>query len=201
MGGCAVPELSLVVGVDLDRLQALFGEAKRLTKHSEYVVIGSLSILGVVQGKEIPAQMLISIDVDCYTKADPERILELDKLLGAGSPFEEKHGYFLDPVSPALPMLPDQWEPRLIRIELEDGIVVYFLDPNDAAVSKYARGDVRDREWIRAGLDAGLLSGPIIESRFRQTPFLDSAEREKACQALAEDRAELEKTKRRGKRT
>lgn len=193
MGGRAVSEFSLVSGVDLDQLQALFSEAKRLTKHSEFVVIGSLSILGIVRGKDIPAQMLISIDVDCYTKADPERILELDKSLGAGSPFEEQHGFYLDPVSPALPMLPDQWEPRLIPVEMEDGIVLHFLDPNDAAVSKYARGDVRDRQWIRAGLKAGVLSIPIIESRFRRTPFLDPAERERACKGLWEDRVELEK--------
>ncbi|MBM3391107.1 MAG: hypothetical protein FJY34_03920 [Betaproteobacteria bacterium] len=34
---------------------------------------------------------------------------------------------------------------------LAGGIVAGFLDPNDAAVSKYARGEPRDREWIRAG--------------------------------------------------
>ena len=174
--------------MELGQLQALFSEAKRLTKHSEFVVIGSLSILGVVQGKEIPAQMLMSIDVDCYTKADPGRIFELNEALGAGSAFEEANGYYLDPVSPELPMLPEQWEPRLIPIALEGGIVVYFLDPNDAAVSKYARGDVRDRAWLRAGLEAGILSAPVIESRFRQTPFADGAERERACKALAEDR-------------
>lgn len=178
--------------MELGQLQALFSEAKRLTQHSEFVVVGSLSILGIVQGNEVPEEMLMSLDVDCYTKADPGRILELDSRLGAGSAFEEEHGYHLDPVSPELPMLPDQWEARLIPVEMKGGIVVYFLDPNDAAVSKYARGDVRDREWIRAGLKAGILSAPIIESRFRRTPFLDSEERDRACRALAEDRAALE---------
>lgn len=177
--------------MDLSHLQALFSEARRLTNHSEFVVMGSLSILGVVQGNDIPAQMLMSIDVDCYTKADPGRILELEKALGEGSAFEAANGYYLDPVSPDLPMLPDQWEPRLIPIGLGDGTVVYFLEPNDAAVSKYARGDPRDREWIRAGLKAGILSAPIIESRFRQTPFLAAAERDKAYRGLAEDTATL----------
>ena len=41
---------------------------------------------------------------------------------------------------------------------MKHGIVAYFLDPDDAAVSKYARCEPRDREWIRAGLLAGLLS-------------------------------------------
>lgn len=175
--------------MNLSHLQTLFSEAKRLTKHNEFVVVGSLCVLGVVQrSSEIPARMLMSIDVDCYTKADPGRIFELREKLGQGSQFEEEHGYYLDPISPDLPTLPDQWEYRLIPVKLEEGIVVFFLDPNDAAVSKYARCDVRDREWIRAGLEAGLLSAPIIESKFRQTRFLDDAERERAYKALTEDR-------------
>ena len=174
--------------MDLSHLQLLFIEAKRLTGHTEFVVVGSLSILGVAQGtSEIPERMLMSIDVDCYTKEDPGRVFELKEKLGEGSRFDEENGYYLDPVAPRLPTLPAQWAYRLIKVELAGHITVYFLDPNDAAVSKYARCDVRDREWIKAGLDAGLLSAPIIESRFRETDFLDEAERERAWKALAED--------------
>ena len=189
MAGRIVPKLSVVRGVDLGHLQTLFSEARRLSKQSEFVVIGSLSILGIVPGQgQIPARMLMSIDVDCYSKSDPGRLHELREKLGVGSPFEAQHGYYLDPVSPDICTLPDQWEYRLIRVPLEDGVVVFFLDPNDAAVSKYARCDVRDREWIRAGLEAGLLSSSIVEARFRDTNFLDDAERDRAYKALAEDR-------------
>ncbi|MGH8196347.1 MAG: DUF6036 family nucleotidyltransferase [Woeseiaceae bacterium] len=174
--------------MDLSHLQALFLEARRLTGHTEFVVVGSLSILGVVRrASEIPERMLMSIDVDCYTKDDPGRIFELQEQLGEGSRFEEEHGYYLDPVTPQLSTLPAQWTYRLIKVELGGQIAVHFLDPNDAAVSKYARCDVRDREWIKAGLDAGLLSTPIIQSRFLETEFLDEAERERARKALAED--------------
>lgn len=174
--------------MDLSHLQALFLEARRLTGHTEFVVVGSLSILGVVQrASEIPERMLMSIDVDCYTKEDPGRIFELEEKLGEGSRFEEENGYYLDPAAPQLPTLPAQWGYRLIKVELEEQINIYFLDPNDAAVSKYARCDVRDREWIKAGLNAGLLSAPIIASRFRETEFFDETERERAWKALAED--------------
>jgi hypothetical protein len=192
MGGRNVPKLPLVGSMDLSHLQALFSEAKRLTKHKEFVVVGSLCVLGVVdKSSEIPERMLMSIDVDCYTRADPGRIFELREKLGEGSQFEAEHGYYLDPIAPEVSTLPDQWEHRLIPVELQEGIVVFFLEPNDAAVSKYARCDVRDREWIKAGLEAGLLSAPIIESRFRQTSFFDDAERERASKALADDRAAL----------
>lgn len=176
------------MGMDLSHLQALFIEAKRLTGHTEFVVAGSLSILGVAQrSSEIPERMLMSIDVDCYTKEDPVRIFELKEELGEGSRFEQENGYYLDPIGPGLLTLPSQWAYRLIKVELEGQIAVYFLDPNDAAVSKYARCEPRDRAWIEAGLNAGLLSAPIIESRFRETVFLDEAERERAWNALAED--------------
>ena len=173
--------------MELSDLQALFDEARKLTHHTEYVVVGSLSILGVVRGRDIPARMLMSIDVDCYTRRDPGRIFDLNRALGEGSAFEASHGFYLDPISPAAPTLPENWEHRLIRVPLDNGIVIFFLDPNDAAVSKYARCEPRDREWIQAGLKAGLLSVPIIESRFRETDFMDNAERDRALSALAED--------------
>lgn len=196
MGRRALPEHTLVLGLDLSRLQSLFSEARRLGGQTEFVVVGSLSILGVVQrAAEIPARMLMSIDVDCYTRPDAERIFELARTLGQGSSFEAEHGYYLDPISPNLPTLPDPWEHRLIRVPLDDGIVVSFLDPNDAAVSKYARCDVRDREWIRAGLASGLLSAAVIESRFRDTRFLDVAEEARAREALTQDRRGARRTR------
>jgi hypothetical protein len=191
MGGCNVPKFTLVLGVELSDLQRVFEEAKRLTGEAEFVVVGSLSILGIVKGSEVPARMLMSIDVDCFTRQDPGRIHEVQATLGVGSPFEARHGFYLDPISPKVPTLPEHWEHRLIRVPLDKGIVVFFLEPNDAAVSKYARCEPRDREWIQAGLQAGLLSAPIVESRFRQTDFFDAAERDRALEALREDRAQL----------
>jgi hypothetical protein len=175
--------------MQLSDLRELFEQARKLVDHSEFVVVGSLSILGVVRGGDAPARMLMSIDVDCFTRQDPPRIFELKDALGEGSAFEATHGYYLDPISPKVPTLPEQWEARLVRVPLDERIVAYFLDPNDAAISKYARGDPRDREWIQAGLTAGLLSTSIIESRFSQTDFLDNAERDRARSAFAEDRA------------
>ncbi len=175
--------------MDLGDLERLFEEARKLIGLSEFVVVGSLSALGVVQGARVPARMLMSIDVDCYTRQDPGRVFELRKALGEGSAFEAAHGYYLDPISPDLPTLPSQWEFRLIRVPLKNGLTVFFLDPNDAAVSKYARGEPRDREWIQAGLSAGLLSAPVIESRMRDTTFLDGKERQTASSAFAEDKA------------
>jgi hypothetical protein len=177
--------------MDLKDLELLLGEASRRLQHTEFVIVGSLSVLGVLGERAVPRRMLVSIDVDCFTPTDPERIFEVNASLGAGSEFERVHGYYLDPVSPRLPTLPANWEHRLIRLSMSGGITASFLDPNDAAVSKYARGEPRDREWIRAGLEGGLVSAPILESRFRDTVFLDDDERRRAERLLAEDLAWL----------
>jgi hypothetical protein len=169
-----------------DDLRRLFARARALTGETDYVVLGSLSALGYAG--ELPPRMAMSLDVDAYGKSDPERIFELAPALGQGSRFEAENGYYLDPVSPRVATLPEGWDKRLVRIELEPELAAWFLEPNDAAVSKYARMEPRDREWIRAGLRAGILSLPIIEARFRQTSFLDATESARARKALDEDR-------------
>lgn len=184
--------------MNLETLFALFQQARQLCGHSEFVVIGSLSILGLAEHFEIPDDMTLSNDVDCYTKHDPERIFDLIGALGENSPYHLASGYYLDPVAPGLPSLPDGWRERLIAIE-RDGLRLWFLDPNDAALSKYARGEPRDRRWIQVGLRAGVVSLPLVSARFGQVNFLDSDEAQKARALLDEDRGwfELVKDKRR----
>jgi hypothetical protein len=167
----------------------LFARARDLCGETDYVVFGSLAVLGCAG--EVPPRMAASIDVDAYTKADPGRVFELAPALGQGSSFEAEHGYYLDPISPSVATLPAGWEGRLTRIQLAPELTAWFLEPNDAAVSKYARMEPRDREWIRPGLRAGLLSLPILDARFAQTTFLDAPEAVRARHALEQDRGWL----------
>ena len=175
--------------VDREQLGLLLAKAKDLTHHKKFVIVGSLSILGSTATP--PADMTHSIDVDMYLRDDPERTEEIDRMLGEGSEFAEEHGYYADPVSPKLPSLPEDWESRLIPISFPDGVVAYFLDPNDAAVAKYARNESRDRRWIRAGISAKIISIATIEQRMPTARFLDQAEHEKAKFALQEDIARV----------
>lgn len=162
----------------------LLVEAKRVTNHRDYVVIGSLSVLGAVAHP--PVSMTGSIDVDLYPKNDPGRASEVAAALGMGSEFEKTYGYYADAVSPMLPTLPEGWNERLIEVKFDAGVSAWFLDPNDAAISKYVRGEPRDYEWIRSGLDAGILSLPTIEYRLRET-IMETDERQRAKHAIAED--------------
>ena len=60
---------------------------------------------------------------------------------------------------------------------------------------KSARGEPKDRAWIREGLAASILSSAMLRHRFASTPFLDQAEHDRAKAALAEDVAWLEKAR------
>lgn len=170
------------------QLHALLREAQRLSGHQEFVIVGSLAILGAVA--DPPDAMVMSIDVDTYMKADPGGTGALRAALGQGSPFEDEHGYYLDPVSPYLPSFPEGWQDRLILIEFED-VRAYFVEPNDVAVSKYIRGDQRDMRWLREGLRSGLLNMDTIERRIGSAPTADDRELPNARKRIAGHRRRL----------
>jgi hypothetical protein len=79
--------------MNTDAVFKLLGEVKRLCGHEEFVVIGSLSSLGLSEVSAIPADMSMSIDVDSYALSDPDRLYESDvvKALGEGSPWHAAH--------------------------------------------------------------------------------------------------------------
>lgn len=167
------------------KIGLLLDAARLETKHTDYVIIGSLSILGSPDSP--PPGMVTSVDVNLYPKHVPDRAGEVAKKLGFGSSFEAKHGIYADAVSPALAALPDGWESRLVRVKFGKA-VGWFLNPNDAAVSKYVRGEARDRAWIRAGLEGGVLSLSVIEDLLRITYLATAEEAGIARVAIAEDK-------------
>jgi hypothetical protein len=174
--------------LNIEQVDHVLGEIAEKSGAKTFVIIGSLSILWLMQeGKSPPQRMLISNEVDGFPESDPGMAVEFTKDWGPQSEFYKAHGYYFDAVNPSLPTLPDGWRSRLIPMRRPSGLVLKFLDPNDAAVSKYARGEAKDREWIREGIRASILSIPTIEYRFRETLFVDQKEHELAKAALAED--------------
>lgn len=174
--------------MNLDALFALLAEARKRSGLSDFVVIGSLSILGLEGAFDIPEDMTLSNDIDCYTRDDPDRTFDLVAALGENSAWHQGHGYFLDAVTPALPTLPEGWKARLIPVA-RDGLTACFLDPSDAAISKYARGEPRDRRWIRAGIRSGVVSLALVRSRLRSVTFLDDEESRRTRRLIEEDQA------------
>jgi hypothetical protein len=174
-------------------LARLLAAAKRLIRHRDFVIVGSLSILGATL--DPPEEMIGSIDVDLYPKSDPGRIDEIARALGEGSAFHRRHGIYADPVSPFLPSLPDGWEERLIALPLATGVTAWCLEPHDAAVSKYVRGEERDRLWCRAGLAHRILKANTLRERLRHTHAVEPGEIDRARAAVAADVRALRSTR------
>lgn len=179
-----------------EQVEHLLSEIGKKKHISSFVVLGSLSIFAYAESG-IPEEMTLSNEVDGYAEIYPAHDPALAAEWGQGSAFERQHGYYFDSISPKLPTLPDGWETRLIEKRASSGVTIKYADPNDVAVSKYARGEPKDRQWIRAGLAASMLSLATIEYRSRETLFLDQAEHERVKAAIAEDRAWLEKARKR----
>ena len=78
-----------------------------------------------------------------------------------------------------------------------EGVRIWFLDPDDAAVSKYARSAPNDLRWIRAGIVSGYVSLPKVNARIASTTFLDADEEAKVRKHVDADRAWFETLKNR----
>ncbi len=173
--------------MNIEQLDRLFSAVSRKHPVKTYVVMGSLTVLGLVNQRKIPDGMIISAEVDAYSESDPGGAFQIADDFGLGSEFEQEHGYYFNAVSPALPTYPEDWERRLIPYLLPCGICLKFVEPHDAAMSKYARGAPKDLQWIRTGIDAGILSIATLEYRFRETVFADDPERERVREAIGRE--------------
>ena len=167
----------------LEQIEDVLLATALLTNHRNFVVVGSLSILGAVL--EPPQRMVASIDLDFFLKFDPERVSDINTQLGESSAFARDKGYFADALSPRVLSLPEGWEARLIQLPLKGGLVAWFLDPNDCACSKLIRANTNDIDWVRAGLAARILTEPAMRSRLGQMQNVMDGDVTRAMTALA----------------
>jgi hypothetical protein len=171
-------------------IQQALEAACALSNHHEFVIAGSLSVLGLL--KTPPKNMSYSIDIDFYPLRDPGRASDIAAVLGENSDFHERNGYYLDAVSPDLPVLPDGWQDRLVKVEMGQA-TAYFLDVHDTAVSKYARGAKNDYRWIEAGYEAKILDIDTIETRVRfSTTYFDGNDKRKTTNGLLMHRTSMQ---------
>jgi hypothetical protein len=163
-------------------IQHALEAARTISPHSEFVVAGSLSVLGLLNTP--PPEMSMSIDIDFYPLRDPQAAGDVIEFLGENSEFHERNGFYLDPISPELPVLPDGWKDRLVKVPMGKA-TAYFLDVNDTAVSKYARSADNDLRWLEAGYGAGLLDIEVIAARVRfGTNYYEAEDKRKTQNGL-----------------
>jgi hypothetical protein len=175
--------------MQLEEIQVALEAAADISNHHEFVIAGSLSVLGYI---DLPPEMMsMSIDIDFYPLRDPGRALEISTTLGEDSDFHERNGYYLDPIHPELPVLPQGWRERLVEVRLGK-VTAYFLNVNDTAISKYARSADHDFRWLEAGYDAGILRIDTIEASARFTvDYPEEKDKKKIKAGIALHRAAM----------
>ncbi len=132
------------------------------------MIIGTGAV--IAQLKHVPLDLMQTREIDIYTcsAADAESISTLiDGTLGEGSPFDETFGYYAHGVGERTACLPDDWEERAVRFDIPSLTSVVCLCPevNDIALSKICAWREKDRSWLEAGIDTGVLSLDVMKAR------------------------------------
>lgn len=130
----------------------------------EIVVIGSQAILATAA--DAPSPMLVSVEADVYPRNHPDRADLIDGSIGELSPFHQTFGYYAHGVHPTVAALPEGWQNRLVKLDQGTSDVIgWCLDPDDLALSKLVAGREKDLEFVRVGMDAGLIDPSALVDR------------------------------------
>ena len=137
---------------------------------SSFVMIGTGAV--IAQLKHVPLDLMRTREIDIYPRGVPhaEDIATLiDGTLGEGSPFDETFGYYAHGVGERTACLPDDWEERAITFEAPGlaGVVCLCPEVNDIALSKLCAWREKDRSWLEAGINTGVLSLEAMRARSR----------------------------------
>jgi hypothetical protein len=166
---------------DLDRtVRAIAHEFKTDT----VFIIGSQAIM--MSWPDAPPEMRGTPEIDAYPEnarvweveqaakgeVSPEASEHIHGLFGDGSLFHRTHGFYIDGVDERTARLPKGWNERaIVKGLLVDGRQVKAVAPapEDVIVSKLARFDDKDKEFVRAYHRSRPLNLQLVEERIRET--------------------------------
>lgn len=140
----------------------------------EIVVIGSQAILGSIE--EPPEELLESMEVDVYPLRDPAKVLEIEAVLGEGSPFQGTFGYYAHGVGPETMKGPAGWRDRLIKVKVPPRVgqkaepVAFCLELHDLVLAKCAAERQRDWDYAEQMLRLGLVDYAVLVERIDELP-------------------------------
>ena len=165
---------------------------------TEVIVVGSQAILGSFSEDDLPPQATMSIEVDILPIADGNeetgRLADLiEGVAGEFSPFEELHGFSIDGVDLETAVLPDGWRQRLVKVQNANTAAPsgtprftgWCLDKEDLCVAKLCALREKDRNFVGALLNAGLVDAWVIAARLRKLESGHEGQAERALVWLA----------------
>lgn len=166
-----------------DQLEHAIRTACQIIGHDAVVVVGSQAILGSFAETELPAEATMSTEIDILpigeNGGETARLADLiEGVAGEWSPFEEQHGFSIDGVDLETAVLPSGWRDRLIKVQNANTAALsgkpqytgWCLDKEDLCVAKLCAFREKDRNFVAALLDAGLVNAGVITSRLSEVP-------------------------------
>ena len=156
------------------QLAHLLRASAHIAGDQDILVIGSQAILGSFDEDDLPAPATASREVDLAFLDDPDghKADLVDGAIGELSPFDEQFGYYAQGVAVTTAVLPAGWEGRLVRWQNQSTgqAQAVFLEPHDLAQAKLAAFRDKDRAFVAALLDAGLLNPDTLLGRLVDLP-------------------------------
>jgi len=151
-------------------LEHILRAASKIAGDPDVVVLGSQAILGSYHEADLPDAAFASQEADLAFWNDPgdTKSTTVDGAIGVDSRFHTSFGTYVDGVSlEHTATLPSGWRDRLVRFETEatEGARGWCLEPHDLALAKLVAWRDKDRAFVRALIDAGLLSCAILIER------------------------------------
>jgi hypothetical protein len=150
------------------QLEHLLVVASRIAKRDDVVVIGSQAILGSYAETELPTDVTMSREADLAFWDDESQELSdrVDGAIGEMSEFDAMHGYYAQGVSLSTAVLPHGWRDRLVRYDVHGGGVTgWCLEPHDLALSKLAAHREKDKLFVGALIESGIIDVAILDAR------------------------------------
>lgn len=153
-----------------DELREAVLKAVEVIGQNEVLVYGSQAILASYEHRELPSATTMSAEADIAPAKDIDDYLS-NKLwmeAGQGSEWALDRDYFIDAVSADTAVLPAKWRDRAVVLSWPDhpGVTAVCPEPYDLCASKLARNEDKDRAFVGALIDAGLLNPRLLRNRF-----------------------------------
>lgn len=176
-----------------EQLEHAIRTACQIIEQPEVIVVGSQSILGTYDERQLPPAATMSIEVDILPLADTNeetaRLADLiEGVAGEFSPFEQLHGFSIDGVDLTTSVLPEGWRHRLVKVQNantapptgEPRFTGWCLDKEDLCVAKLIAFREKDVNFVGALLDDHLVDGDEVARRLGDVATLHHAAAERA---------------------
>ncbi|MBO4335925.1 MAG: hypothetical protein J5846_08870 [Desulfovibrio sp.] len=133
----------------LYEMSKIIKAASYIVKKDNFLIVGSQAVLGNYLNEVGGFEFARSREIDIVIKESEQEIADLlQGIFGEASYFERTHGIYIDVVDLKTCILPEGWERRLLKRQLEDGPLMRFLSAEDLAFAKYAAWRDKDKAFI-----------------------------------------------------